>query len=270
MKTLIISITILLFGVFLVCAQSTASKQVSTFVIEAPQIKTHKMIWVYLPKSYSISKKNYPVIYMFDAQNLFDDETSYIGEWKIDEYLDTLKTKEAIIIGIEHGNEKRFEELTPYKNEKYSSGKGDDFLNFIMHTLKPHVDTIYRTKADASHTSVIGASLGGLMAFYATLKYPEVFGSSGVFSASFWINPEIYDAIQSNTTLSNDDSKFFFLIGSEEGDEMVHGQEQIIQLLKEKGINEERIKNKVVPGGTHNETLWSTNFPEVFNWLIPN
>ena len=102
---------------FKIKAQSTASKQVTAFTIEAPQLDTLKTIWVYLPKNYKNSKKAYPVIYMHDAQNLFDDKTSYAGEWKVDEYLDTLTQNESIIIGIEHGNEKRIDELTPYKHE---------------------------------------------------------------------------------------------------------------------------------------------------------
>ena len=51
--------------------ESTASKQVSTFTIEAPQLHSTKKIWIYLPKNYTAStKKKFPVIYMNDAQNL--------------------------------------------------------------------------------------------------------------------------------------------------------------------------------------------------------
>ena len=86
--------------------QSAVSKQVSTFTIEAPQLHCTKKIWLYLPKEYATSKKKYPVIYMHDAQNLFDTETAYAGEWNIDEKLDSLKAQ-VIVVGIEHGNEKR-------------------------------------------------------------------------------------------------------------------------------------------------------------------
>ena len=58
---------------------STASKQVSTFTIEAPQLQSTKKIWVYLPENYLTSKKKFSVIYMHDAQNLFDAKTSYSG-----------------------------------------------------------------------------------------------------------------------------------------------------------------------------------------------
>ena len=116
--------------------QSTASKQVSTFTIEAPQLQMEKKIWVYLPLNYEKSTQKYPVIYMHDAQNLFDTIASFGGEWNIDETLDSLKAK-VIVIGIEHGNEKRFEELTPYKNEKRGGGNADAYLEFIVKTVKP-------------------------------------------------------------------------------------------------------------------------------------
>lgn len=49
---------------------------------------------------------------MHDAQNLFDSKTSFSGEWGVDETMNTLAIK-AIVVGIEHGNDKRMEELTP-------------------------------------------------------------------------------------------------------------------------------------------------------------
>ena len=66
--------------------ESTASKNVTIlekeFVIPNLNNISHK-IWVYLPPNYEVSTKKFPVIYMHDAQNLFDDKTSYIGEWKV-------------------------------------------------------------------------------------------------------------------------------------------------------------------------------------------
>ena len=116
MIRILILLTLFFLSATNITAQkSTASKQVSTFTIEAPQLHSNKKIWVYLPKNYSTSQKKYPVIYMHDAQNLFDAETSYSGEWNVDEKLDSINAQ-VIVIGIEHGNDKRMEELTPYKN----------------------------------------------------------------------------------------------------------------------------------------------------------
>ena len=83
----ILSLLSILFFWSSFAQESTASEQVSTFTIDAPQLKTIKKIWVYLPKNYTNSDKKFPVIYMHDAQNLFDAKTSYVGEWNIDETL---------------------------------------------------------------------------------------------------------------------------------------------------------------------------------------
>ncbi len=256
---------ILLFSVINIFSQeSTASKNVSSFTIEAPQLNGTKKIWLYLPKEYATSKKKYPVIYMHDAQNLFDAETSYAGEWNIDEKLDSLNAQ-VIVVGIEHGNEKRIDELTPYKNEKYGGGNGDNYLEFIVKTLKPKIDSSYRTKPNTMNTVIMGSSLGGLISYYALLKYPEVFGKAGVFSPAFWINPEVFELTKSTKTL---DSKIYFLCGDNESSEMVPDINKMEILVSDIRCSCRHLtRKKIVKGGQHNEKLWRDNFVTVFKWL---
>lgn len=246
-------------------SQSTASQQVDTFLIAAPQLEVQKKIWVYLPKPYEKSKKSYSVIYMHDAQNLFDASTSYVGEWKIDEYLDSISDNKSIIVGIEHGNEKRIDELTPYKHEKYGGGQGDLYLDFIITKLKPHIDSTYRTLMDAKHTSIFGSSLGGLISFYAVIKHPEIFGNAGVFSPSFWINDDIYKLVEQSDIPGS--SRFYFLVGTEESEETIPDLEKMVTILQRKGVKPENITKEIIEGGKHNETFWSSNFHEAYQWL---
>ncbi|MCK0123445.1 alpha/beta hydrolase-fold protein [Gelidibacter sp. F2691] len=246
--------------------QHTLSPQVYKFTIEAPQLGTEKQIWIYLPKDYSENSAHYPTMYMHDAQNLFDAATSYAGEWEIDEYLDAKASMSAIIIGVEHGNAQRMNELTPYANQNYGGGHADAYLEFIIHTLKPHIDSTYRTLEKAESTSIFGSSLGGLLSFYAILKYPEVFGSAGVFSGSFWFNPEIFELVASSQVSKN--SRFYFLAGSAESDTMVPYQEKMVGLLLEKEVPQHHLKNITIKGGQHNETLWRENFPQAYTWLM--
>ena len=249
-------------------AQSTASTNVRHFEIEAPQLDTIKKIWVYLPGNYSSSDKRYPVIYMHDAQNLFDKETSYVGEWKVDEALDSLKTPEAIIVGIEHGGDKRINELTPLPHEKYGGGKADAYLDFLVKDLKPHIDSTYKSLPDYEHTGIFGSSLGGLVSFYAAIIYPETFGMIGSYSPSFWFNREIYDLAGSENL--NKNTKFYFLVGTEESEEMVPDLKEMIEVLENQGIAPENLKVKYVDGGQHNEAMWSENFTESYLWLMDN
>jgi len=246
---------------------STASKQVSNFSIEAPRLNTTKKIWIYLPKNYDTSKKKYPVMYMHDAQNLFDAKTSYVGEWNVDEKLDSLNAQ-VIIVGIEHGNEKRMEELTPYKNAKYGGGNADNYLDFIVKTLKPEIDSKYRTKNNARNTAIMGSSLGGLVSYYAILKYPEVFGKAGVFSPSFWFNRK--EIIDLTNTIPKLNTKIYFLCGDNEGDaDMVLDLNKIDDLVSEKRCECKKLtQKKIIKGGQHNEKLWRDGFANAYLWLF--
>ena len=258
---------ILLFHLNILAQKDTATNQVSTFTIEATQLKTTKKIWVYLPKNYSISSKKFPVIYMHDAQNLFDAKTSYAGEWNVDETLDSINAQ-VIVIGIEHGNEKRIEELTPYKHEKYGGGKADDYLDFIVNTLKPYVDKNYRTKTTAKNTALFGSSLGGLVSFYAALKYPTVFGKVGCFSPSFWFNRKEITAMMEQTSTFK--TKVYFLCGDNEGDDdVIRDLNSIEHLVNSKRCECKKLNKKViVKGGQHNEKLWRESFKKAYLWLF--
>lgn len=250
---------------FLGLSQFSAQNRYSTFEIKAPQLDTIKKIYVYLPLEYGTSSKKYPVIYMHDAQNLFDAKTSYAGKWKIDETLDSLKAN-VIIIGIEHGNQKRLDELTPYKNEKYGGGKADLYLDFIVSDLKPYVDKTYRTKPNKNNTAIMGSSLGGLVSFYAGLKYPKVFGKVGCFSPSFWFSDEIYKLME-NTKKIN--TKIYFMCGDSESENMVAEMEKMENLIREKRCDCLHLtKMKVVKGGKHNEKLWANEFAKAYLWLF--
>ncbi|HYD90212.1 MAG TPA: alpha/beta hydrolase-fold protein, partial [Flavobacterium sp.] len=121
---------------------------VTEFTIEAPQLGRTKTIWMYTPYTYENSNKRYPVIYMHDGQDVFNHAESRKRDWFAEDKLNDLHS-EAIIIGIEHGGDThRIDEMTPYGNETHGGGHADDYLDFIINTLKPYVDSNYRTLAD--------------------------------------------------------------------------------------------------------------------------
>jgi predicted alpha/beta superfamily hydrolase len=251
---------------------STKSENVSIlkkeFVIKRLNDISHK-VWLYLPPNYESSAERYPVIYMHDGQNLFDDATSFVGEWDVDGTLNTLYEetgKSFIVVGIENGGEKRIEEYTPYENEKYGGGKGDIYVDFLANKLKPYIDKNYRTKVDAKNTAIIGSSLGGLISFYGGLKYPEVFGKIGALSTSFWFSSDkINDFARENGNQQN--TKIYFLVGGKEGDTMFPDTENMAKLLVDKGFPPEKIKTKIVAEGKHTESFWKAEFLEVIEFL---
>ncbi len=250
---------------------TTASKNVSIIEKEflIPELNTisHK-IWVYLPPNYTENSKKYPVIYMHDGQNLFDNATSYIGEWEVDETLNELFNKTGkgfIVVGIENGGEERINEYTSWSHEKYGGGKGEIYIDFLVNTLKPYIDATYRTKPQQKHTGLIGSSLGGLISYYGGLKYPKTFGKIGALSTSFWFSDKVegFTRAYGNTKKV----KLFLLVGEKEGEEMVLGTENTEKLLLETGFIQKNLKSKIAPEGNHNEAFWKSEFLEVVTWL---
>lgn len=252
-----------------VIKKHTASEQVklvdTAFYI--PQLNRKRRISIYLPASYKKSKQRYPVIYMHDGQNLFDEALSGNGEWGVDECLDSLTAKDnpaAIIVGIDNGPN-RMTEYSPYPFMDYNNMEADAYLEFIVSTLKPYIDKHYRTQPSAFHTTIAGASLGGLISYYGLLKYPGTFGNAGIFSPSFWIN---MDSLRQLTQTSSGrlKGKLFFYMGAAEGEKYINDLKAISDLAGEwSGAVVYRV---IDPDGLHNEFYWRKWFPEFYAWIM--
>ncbi|MBK6709364.1 MAG: alpha/beta hydrolase [Chloroflexi bacterium] len=157
--------------------------------ILSPRLRNRRDIFVYLPPSYAHSDRRYPVLYMHDGQNLFDNALSFAGEWRVDETMERLAYEqqlEAIVVGIPNMGQHRMDEYSPFHHAGYGGGKGDEYLGFIVHTLKPLIDQDFRTLPDKRHTGIMGSSMGGLISLYAFFAHTAVFGFAGVMSPSLW------------------------------------------------------------------------------------
>jgi predicted alpha/beta superfamily hydrolase len=247
---------------------STASARVKIIdtAFAMPQLGRTRRIWVYLPAAYSASTaKRYPVLYMHDGQNLFDNSTAFAGEWGVDEALDSIKNA-CIVVGIDNGGAKRMNEYNPNDTQQFGKGEGRAYLEFIVQTLKPFIDRQYRTFADKQHTYMAGSSMGGLITFYAGLYYPAVFGRLGVFSPSFWIEPLIKtQTTQFAKKTTHGSQKYYFYAGGGEGQQMAPDMKAVAAILKQAA--QPALITVVKPEGKHNEISWSAVFPDFFKWI---
>ncbi len=176
-----------------------------------PQLERKRRIWLYLPTGYFTSGKKYSVLYMHDGQNLFDEATSYAGEWGVDDFLDSIFSsgkKEVLVVGVDNGLQKRMTEYNPYNFDKFGKGEGNQYVDFLVKDLKPYIDKHYRTLPDKQNTYIAGSSMGGLISLYAVLKYPGKFGGAGIFSPSFWAASGIDSMIIARAKKMN--SRLFF------------------------------------------------------------
>ena len=249
---------------------ATENVKIISEKFEIPQLKTTRRIWIYLPKDYETSHKKYEVMYLQDAQNLFDDATSYAGEWQVDETLNKIfeKTgKSLIVVGIDNGGEKRIEELSPYKNAKYGGGNGDNYVKFIVETLKPFIDKNYRTKPQRKFTTIGGSSLGSLISVYAAVKYPETFGKVLAFSSAFWFNAKEMNEFISSSKVNLKQQKYYFIQGKHEDEDMEEQTNRVIENLKSKNVKSQNIFLKIDEDGKHNEMYWRREFEGAVLWL---
>jgi predicted alpha/beta superfamily hydrolase len=247
----------------------TAQVHIIDTAFAMPQLNRTRRIWVYLPKSYNVTKgKNYPVLYMHDGQNLFNEQTAPFGEWGVDEVLDSLQQKtgkECIVIGIDHGGNKRLTEYNPYDNDRYGTGEGNQYVDFIAKTLKPFIDKNYRTQKDVTHTYLAGSSMGGLISLYAILKHPDVFGAAGIFSPSFFVVPKLYDALHEAEWKTM--PRFYFYAGGKESSGMVPDMQRMADLVEKKNARYD-LRRSVYPLGEHNEKAWRREFADFYLWLM--
>jgi predicted alpha/beta superfamily hydrolase len=247
--------------------KSSANKNVK--IIEQafyiPQLNRYRRVWIYLPQGYSSSKKDYPVLYMHDGQNVFEDTTSYSGEWGVDEALDTLGRKygEMIVVAIDNGGDKRMNEYSPYDMTRFGKGEGDAYVDFLVKTLKPYIQKHYRTSKKTADNFVAGSSMGGLISLYAILKYPKEFGGAGVFSPAFWIAPGIKDAV--NKKAKEVKGKIYFYAGKKEGDSMVPDMLKIFEIMRH--ASKAKMETVIREEGKHNEATWRQEFPLFYKWL---
>ncbi len=238
-----------------------------------PQLNRSRRIWLYLPPDYQTSTKTYPVIYMHDGQNLFDNATAFAGEWQVDETLNRLFEQGdygAIVVGIDNGGTERINEYTPWNNSQYGGGGGEKYMQFVAETLKPYIDANYRTKPDAEFTALIGSSLGALISTYGGIKYSGVFSKIGSFSPAYWIVSAQFNNYINSTTENLAGMRIYFVAGTNESTTITTEINSAKNNLQSKGLTATNTLVKLDTYGQHNENYWKGEFAAAYLWLFQN
>jgi predicted alpha/beta superfamily hydrolase len=250
-------------------AASVASlARFETFGLRLPTLGLERSVRVYLPPNYySCLDCRYPVIYFMDGQNVFDAATSFTGEWGADETLDALFQKHAlalIAVAIDHGGEARMQELSVWDNARYGESKGAAFLNDLINTVKPAIDTRYRTQPVTESTLVAGSSMGGLLAHAAVMRHPQVFSRGLVFSPSYWFSSAI--AEETRQTPLKAGQAVYLYVGGDEGGGMVTDAKAITALWQASLPPSARVHLAISQPAQHNEAAWQAALPEALRW----
>jgi predicted alpha/beta superfamily hydrolase len=236
----------------------------------SPQLGIVRDIRVYLPPSYTAGTARYPVLYMHDGQNLFDEATAYAGDWGVDETMEALAGEgfEAIVVGIPNMGPDRLDEYSPFVDGEHGGGRGEDYLAFVVHTLKPYIDASFRTLPEREQTGMLGSSLGGLISLYAFFRYPEVFGFAGAMSPAFWFaDRAIFPFVEEAET---DGGRLYLDIGTAEGEDTLTDTRRMAELLEAKGYQPgDQLRYVEDEGAGHNEAAWAARLRDALIYLLP-
>jgi len=285
--------------------QQEEPSRLELFYIQAPQLRvSERAIYVYLPPDYFTSEKSYPVLYLHDGGMVFSTNGNHDG--KFDKVLDQLfesgETEGIIAVGIA-ASDNRWDEYSPwvnenmdiwggYKSAQVEGGEGDAYLSFIVDTLKPEIDTRYRTLVDRENTAIGGFSMGGLISLYAGLKHPDVFSKVMAQSSAVWFaeadrgwqaNNQLIKYIKNSPVPEN--VKFYMDIGTHEWlshdmpltDAMgrpytypfiwVDGTDAVFNALETHGVPEQNLMLIVEEGAEHLPSAWHGRFLDAMLWL---
>jgi enterochelin esterase-like enzyme len=156
-------------------------------------------VHIYLPPAYAVQpQRRFPVLYLQDGENVFSSAGTNAafgwGSWQLDRTVDELcragKMQEIILVAVDNS----FARLHEYSGRHHDGGGSatntafEDYEVYLITELKPRIDHEYRTLPGASHTAVMGSSLGGLCSLVLAWDHPEIFGRAASLSGAFQVD----------------------------------------------------------------------------------
>jgi predicted alpha/beta superfamily hydrolase len=249
----------------------------------ADLLPRHVDIW--LPERYDLEPElRCRVLYMHDAQNLFDPRIAYGGQtWGIAEALTRLGNLEPVmVVGIWNSPERwcdyypkvAFDCLEPDVKQKTfeilgGEPKSSQYADAIVKDLKPWVDAHYRTSAAREDTFIMGSSMGGLISLFTLTQHPEIFAGAACLS-THWLAGEntMVDALASALPSANQHRLYFDYgtITLDEGYEPF--QQRMDGHLQEAGWDAGHYLTRKFVGAAHNEAAWCSRLEIPLNFLL--
>jgi uncharacterized protein len=155
--------------------------------IDSKQLSEKRILNIYLPEGYNKNDTvRYPVIYLLDG-SADEDFIHIVGLVQFNSFPWINRVPESIVVGIANTDRRRdFTYPTTIAGDKKNyptTGKSENFIAFIETELQPFIESRYKT---TSSKTIIGESLGGLLATEILLKKPMLFTKYIIISPSLW------------------------------------------------------------------------------------
>ena len=246
---------------------------IQTFDLTIPELsgEESRKAYIWLPNAYDDDPEaRFPVLYMFDGQNVFFDEDASFGvSWQLYDYLEA-EQPDVIVASVSSSATGRMSEYSPFSHENGDEGhvdaRGRSTVGWLLGRFKPMIDAEYRTLPDRNNTLIAGSSMGGLMSLFAALDYNSVFSRAACLYPSLWVHPRKSLRMIERARIAPD-TCIYFDYGTLELDNHPKNAEVLCaacSALLRKGVD---LTFRLVPGGTHSEESWAQRVPVMMKCL---
>jgi len=234
--------------------------------ISSVELGETRILNIYLPDGYSPdSSVTYPVIYLLDGS----DNEDFIHVVGIVQFLNMIEVMpKSIVVGIANVDRRRdFTFPTSVEKDKKAyptTGSSARFISFIEKELQPYIQNKYKT----NHIkTIIGQSLGGLLATEILLKKPFLFDNYIIVSPSLWWNNEsLLTAAPGLLNKSSVRDKRIIITVGAEGKEMEGDAKKLSEILRLSGTTS--LKFQFLPEENHLTILHNSVYKS-FEFLYP-
>ena len=251
-------------------------------------------LYVYLPAEYlnlknSDEAKKFPVLYMLDGQNIWDQKNLPWQGWKVETSMERLvqegKIQSAVIVGIPN-NRNRTKEYAGWCDELPDGDVVTDSAEFkryanehrlmIVEEIIPFVEANYNVISDRNARVIAGSSYGAFCSAYIASENPDVFSGAGLFSGGSTGFEQII--AKDGFNFSSDNKVRFYLdCGTGDALEMIllPGTQHLKEYILSKGYKQAEKPSddgdlfyQESVGHSHNEKAWSLRIPDFLEFMF--
>ena len=222
--------------------------------IHSEQLHEQRTLNIYLPAGYGEdTTKKYPVIYLLDG-SADEDFIHIAGLVQFGTFPWVKLLPESIVVGIANVDRKRDFTFPTHnaadKADLPTSGGSEAFIGFVEKELQPFIESHYKTD---SVRTLIGQSLGGLVATEILFKKPDLFSHYILVSPSLWWDDE---SLLKWAPLPGSSLKTVYLTaGKEEHPVMVRTARELSEKLGQIDSSHIRLIFNIMDGQDHGNIL---------------
>ncbi len=226
----------------LLCQDSISTKGNKPFVlgtiieIQSKVLSENRILNIYLPYDYQENDTiKYPVIYLLDG-SADEDFIHIVGLVQFLNFPWVNIVPNSIVVGIANVDRRRdFTFPTTIEEDKKNfptTGKSENFIDFIENELQPFIEENYKTTASKT---IIGQSLGGLLATEILFKKPHLFTKYIIVSPSIWWDKESLLSYRPNVIKSGFSNTIsVFIAAGKEGKTMEGDTKKLVSILRQR------------------------------------